>query len=407
VTDQSDQVNLAGDPVKTPSDTVNVASTANRTIGIAIAAIVLVFGIFTVALGRAGFFTFTGTDPSSKVVAQALTFVGGLVGAVVSILGILLKYSIDRQAEARLAVDSRRSAALQDRAERRLQMDSDRSAAMQQEAEKRLKLDSDRSAAMQQEAEKRLRLDSDRSAAMQQEAEQRLTLEAATKVIQLFATSDGREAPPTQIAGGLLTLSSLGQHSLAILLTTDLLRRNKIDGSTACEVIEQALQRGSEDIQADAINVMVSYPERMLTESGMAAPTSISDWAPGLCDYVREWAPIALADIMTRRPLAEWRCDEYEGVANAVLSALALGWLHENNRRLKDDIGVILNCLLIAFPFSPGTQLYHPKKTIDVDKIRAEVAVVKSTDRHVVNMVARLNKWITDTAAAVPPNQPA
>jgi len=102
-----------------------------------------------------------------------------------------------------------------------------------------------RHALTNEEAEKRLQLDSDRSASMQQEAEQRLTLEAATKVIQLFATSDGHDAPSTQIAGGLLTLSSLGQHSLAILLTADLLGRKKIGGSTACEVIERALQQDS------------------------------------------------------------------------------------------------------------------------------------------------------------------
>jgi hypothetical protein len=362
VTEQSEQVNLAGEPV-------NVASTANRTIGIAIAAIVLVFGVFTLALSRAGFFTFTGTESSSKVVAQALTFVGGLVGAVVSILGILLKYSIDRQAEARLAVDSRRSAAVQDRAERRLQMDSERSAALQREAEKRLKL------------------------------------EAATKVIQLFVTSDGHDAPATQIAGGLLTLSSLGQHSLAILLTGDLLRRELIGGSAACEVIEQALQQDSGDIQREAICLMVNYPKQMLTENGMAAPDSISNWNTGLCEYVREWAPIVLADIMTKRPLAEWR-GQYEGVAHAVLAILALGWREEKEGRIRSDIGVTLNALLRAFPDCPG-QIFHPKETIDMDKIRAEVKTGQPGTNAGTDIVQRVDKWIADANAPVLPSQPA
>jgi hypothetical protein len=369
VTEQSDQVNVAGDPVKILSDPVNGTNTANRTIGIAIAAIVLVFGVFTVALWRAGFFTFTGTESSSKVVAQALTFVGGLVGAVVSILGILLKYSIDRQAEARLAVESRRSAAVQDRAERRLQMDSERSAALQREAEKRLKL------------------------------------EAATKVIQLFVTSDGKDAPSTQIAGGLLTLSSLGQHSLAILLTADLLRREMIGGSTACEVIEQALQQDSEDIQREAICLMMNYPKQMLTENGMAAPDSISNWNTRLCEYVREWAPIVLADIMTKRPLAEWR-SKYGGVARAVLAILALGWRYEKEDRIRSDIGVTLNSLLRAFPDCPS-QVFHQKETIDMDKIRAEVVKAQPGTDAGADIVTRLDKWIADANAPVPPSQPA
>jgi len=353
------------DPIKAASDQVNVASTANRTVGIAIAAIVVVFSVFTFALWSAGFFTFTGTDPSSKVVAQALTFVGGLVGAIVSIVGILLKYSIDRQTEARLTIDSRRSAAMQDRAERRLQLDSDRTAATQLDAAKRLKL------------------------------------EAATKVIQLFVTSDGKDAPSTQIAGGLLTLSSLGQHSLAILLTADLLRREMIGGSTACEVIEQALQQDSQDIQREAICLMVNYPKQMLTESGMAAPDSVSNWNPGLCEYVREWAPFVLADIMTKRALVEWQSPKFEGVANAVLATLALGWRYEAEGRIRSDLGVILNSVLRAFPHCPA-QIFHPKETIDMEKIRTEVGTAKPGTNSGTDIVGRLDKWIADPNTALP-----
>jgi hypothetical protein len=328
------------------SNQLDQTSKTNRTIGFGIAAIVAAFIVFTVVLWRAHFFTYTGTESSSKFVAQALTFVGGLVGAIVSILGILLKYSIDRQAEARLAVDSQHAAA------------------------------------------------------MQQEAEKRLKLEAATKVIQLFGTSDGHEAPSTQIAGGLLTLASLGQHELAMVLTADLLQRKRIEASTACGVIEQALQQDSEEIQIDAIELLVEHTADMLTPSSLEIPMSILNWDLKLSEHVRGWAPIVLGDIMTKRPLSDWLTKDYTPDANTALAALALGWLHEPNSRLKNDVGAVLDCLLRAFPDSG--ELFHPKETIDTDKIRAELTAAHSSNAQVNDVLARLNKWIDDANAGAP-----
>jgi len=316
---------------------LNEASKTNRMITVALAAIVLVFGVFTFVLWRAHFFTQTASDSSSKLVAQALTLVGGLVGAIVSILGILLRYSMDRQTEAR-----------------------------------------------------------------QQEAEDRLKLEAATRVIQLFVNGDGRQAPATQIAGGLLTLSSLGQHSLALVLTADLLRREKIDGSTACEVIGQALQQNSEEIQISAISVMVNYPAAMITDNGVEIPKPILNWeCKKLCVYVREWAPVALGDIMTKRPLATWR-EQYPYDAYGAIGALALGWLHESDPQMKYDIGVILNCLLDAFPDS-GV-LFHPLEAIDTDKIRLEVKDLQSPRSQVRDVVERLKTWKNGADQGASPN---
>jgi hypothetical protein len=328
----------------------------NLTIAYAIGAILVVFGVFTSLLVRAHFFTFTGTDSSGKVVAEALTFVGGLVGAIVSILGILLKYSIDSQAE--------------DRA----------------------------------------RTDSERSAALQKDSENRLKLEAATKAVQLFGTSDGKETPAIQRAGALVTLASLDQHSLAIALTDDLLRRKKLEPGTAALVINQALLRGDLETQIDAVSLLVTYPAQMLTNTGFQCPMSILNWHESLSPYVHEFAPIALATMMTERPLVEWH-RALEGSAYAAIAAVALAWLDEKDPRLTNDTGAILSCLLRAFP-ETGT-LCHPKRAIETEELRPRVSGLIATTSPAVEAVNRLNRWIEASnqppqiiPAASPPSEP-
>jgi len=313
----------------------------DRTIGIAILVIVVIFSVFVGILWRAGFLTPRPSDSEYKLFAEVLTFVGGLIGAVISVLGVLLKYSIDRRTESRQAAEFQRSEAAKEQEERRLK------------------------------------------------------LEAATKVIQLFVTSDGKEAPSTQIAGGLLTLASLGQLSLALDLTNLLLQQKKLDAGTAALVIDQALQQtDNEEVQINAIGLLLHHPADMLSPDGFEFPMTILNWDATLGSYAREWAPVALGRMITKRPLSSWRSD-FDTKANAVIAALALGWLHPTDETLKNDCAVILGRMLRAFP-NTGT-LRHPKELIDTDKIRAELGSLPAGTAAADVVVAALDKWISET----------
>lgn len=327
-------------------DDVKESRKTNLTIILAAVALVLVFGVFTVLLWRAHFFSYTGSESSAKTVAEALTLVGGMIGGVISVLGLVLKYSLDRQTEARLAADSERS---------------------------------------------------DNS---QRESEKRLKLEAATKVIELFATKDGHDAPELQIAGGVLTLSSLGQHSLALVLTSDLLRRGKLDASTVCVVLDQALRENSESIQIHAISLLDDNAAKMLTEDGFECPLCILNWENCLTAYARQWAMVVLVKILLARPKSEW-FPKYEFNAYAIASALALAWLKtDEDGRLKADAAAILNRLLPALPTQ--TLLFHPRRTIDLTQIRNSVADAKDAGSSSAGIiVANLEKWIEGDDATV------
>lgn len=312
-------------------------------LAITLGSILILFAGFIAIMWWLGFFDFTGTDPSSKVVAAALALVGTFVGTIVSIVGIILKHSIDQQTESRQESESRRTAALQ------------------------------------------------------WEAEQRLKLEAAIRALQLFSTNSGSPTPAVQRDGALFTLSNLGQHELTLQLADDLLAKGELSAGVASSLIDQAILRGNEDEKEQAITVFGNNAARMATSSGAAIPNCLADWAPGLPNYVREWAPIAIADVMLARPASEWSAT-FRYQAYGVIAALGIAWSQETVPRLKTNIGAILNHLLTAFPHT-GT-LWHPRMEVDTVRIREDVANLAADDSHVAEVVQRLAQWASpdDTA---------
>lgn len=322
---------------------------AKRTIYYAMGAIVAVFVLFTWGIWRAHFFTSTGSDASDKLVAEALTFVGGLVAAIVSILGVLLKYSIDTQAEERAKTEA------------------------------------------------------DRAVASKKIEEKRLQMEAAIRAVQLLATNDGKDTPPIQQAGALFALASLDQHELTIQLTSKLLEQSKVDASTAANLVDSALRfalrpdpeklrdpQDSLDIQTEAVDLLNRNAALFVIPSGCEVPKIVVYWDKRLSAYFREWAPVALGEMMLQRSLEEWQ-KKFPYYANTIIAPLALGFEETQEPRLKSDLGAMLECLFQAFP--DNGLLFHPRRTIDTVKLRAEVKGSIAGSEAVAKMVARLNAW--------------
>src|SRR6266568_3482634 len=104
-------------------------------------AVLLLFGGIVFAAWRLDFLAYAAARGGANPTAAAITFVGVLITAIASVLGILLKYSIDVRAEERLKLDAERNHALQHEAEERLRLDGDRNASLQRQSEDRLKLE--------------------------------------------------------------------------------------------------------------------------------------------------------------------------------------------------------------------------------------------------------------------------
>jgi len=316
--------------------------------------VLVIWVVFVVALSKAGFLDLSGEKPEAQVLAGGITLVGAFLGTLVSLLGLILKHTLDEEAAERAAQDSKRDADLKET------------------------------------TEARLRLEGNRNSAAQDDAERRLKLEAGLRAVQLFASPTGSAALPVQYSGALFTLASLGQHELTLSLADFLLRqKDGIDPGTASAIIDRALRDGSPDEKRQAINVLNSHVGIFFTPDDEDFPRSVMQWKLGSEDYIREWAVVALGRAILTRKVSEWK--QRLTRAYAFLGALALAWKHEKNEGIRADAGVVLKYSLIPFP-DIGV-LSHPREYIDMEQIRGEVEGLEPTTSFVDELATRLKEW--------------
>ncbi len=319
-----------------------MARRTDFTLAITLASVLALFAGMIAVMWQLGFFRFTGTDPSSKIVVAALTLVGTFVGTVVTIIGVLLKHSIDRQTERRLEIESERNAALA------------------------------------------------------LEEKRRLKLEAAVRALQLFSTSSGAPTPAVQRDGALFALASLDMHDLTLQITDDLLRKDELGAGTAANLLDHALRRGELADKEAAVVLLSEHAARMLTPAGYSLPSAIGDWIPGLPDYVREWAPLAIGEILLARPASEW-LTSWRGNFFHLISILGIAWTQEGSQRLKDNVGAILQAVLKSDTSKSIGTLWHPRMDVDTIAIRRTLGEhpIRSENLGEITLqiVGRLDKW--------------
>lgn len=309
----------------------------------AVAASLIVFVAFSAVLWRAGFLTFTGSDPSAKIVSAALALVGAFAATTVTLLGILWKLSYDHKTEHRLRVES------------------------------------------------------ERATAAAAEDERRLKLEAAIKAIQLFATPSGTPSLPIQRTGALFALGDLGHHDLALSLLRQLILTEGVEASAMAKVLDSALTSGEKAAQHSAINLMCDFPERLLTERGCEFPLSIYNGCERMPDYVREWAAEAMTHLLLARSVEDWRLRKAE--VHSILAALSLMWLKESDDVLKNNLSVILASGLRLFPTH---YLRHSSMKIDVSAIASATESATPSTTAFAELQTHVRAWSSSTAP--PPN---
>jgi len=297
------------------------------------------FVAFGAALYRTNAVVFSGSDASAKIVSATLALVGAFLAAVVSLIGMLLKHSIDRRAEARLRVETERNAALE------------------------------------------------------RESAARLKMEAAIRAIQLLATSAGTPTLPLQRAGALLALSSLGQHQLTLALLAELLDRGECEPSTIAFVINNALVSGDASVQVDAMAVLYVHAPKLLTKSGFEWPGALSYAVEGLSEYVNEWAPLAIAKLLASRSLSDWLSNHYYA-AGAIVASVGRLWRHTHSEYIRINTGAIIREVLLAFP--DMSSVGSGSRKVDLDTLRGEIHMSAATSAAAMDAVVTLQKWRTD-----------
>lgn len=285
---------------------------------------------------RLGFFSFVGSDPSSKVVAAAIAAVGVLFSASVAFVGVLVKLALDERTERRLEADAERNHILQ------------------------------------------------------REAEQRLKLEAAIRATQLLSTSDGKLSPPMQRAAALQTLSSLGQHEVTMSLAGSLLRDSHLAAESAVKLLNAALMSGDLQAQRDAMSLLYYEAGRFLVPGGVEYPFCFVDGSErNFPRDVRSWVPLVLGKMIVGRPVEEWR--PLRAYLAGIMGILAFIWEHELDPHIKGNAAAILHRALRAFPDIHN--VFHAGTKLDLDAIRKRVDAALGQTELGRDLVAELDTW--------------
>jgi hypothetical protein len=297
--------------------------------------IALLFATFGFLLWKSGLLTFTGTDPGSKPIAAALALAGALVGSLVSIIGIVLKHSLDL-----------------------------------------------RTAALSEQTERRLAIDGQRTIDLQSEAENRLKLEAAIEAAKLLGTNSS--------AGALFALSSLGMHDLATVLTRYLLATDQLDADIAASLLNRTLKSGEERLQAEVATILEDYASKFLMPGGSATfPECFQDFDAKLPPLIRYHGAIALGRLLAARPYAEWD----ESVVVSIIASFCKGWTMESDKSVKNEVGACLKSTLGVLP-KVSIIYYDPKGEVDIEKVSSEVKDLVAEISLTQQLIAKLDVWV-------------
>jgi hypothetical protein len=261
-----------------------MTSSSERAFYGSLIAILLLFCAFGLFLGEAGLLNATGQP--KEVTAAALALVGGLVTAVVSLFGVLLKHSVD-----------------------------ERTAALQAEAEERLKLEAGlRAVGLFATSDGRQTPPMLHAGALYTLAslhQYELTLDLA-----FGCMDDGTLSPG--LASGILN---------NVLCSTD---------------------RRASPCKASVLQRMLHRMNRVVGPHGVAIPSSIFLTPTTFPPAVRRLIPALLGRALISRPLLEWWKDT--GTLFGIVGTLCLLWEDENDEDIKEDAGTLLARALRLVP---------------------------------------------------------
>jgi hypothetical protein len=195
-------------------------------------AALLILLIAVVLMVRLGLFQNSSTDVGTKNIASALALVGAVLSAAVTLIGTVVKFSID-----------------------------DRTA---------------RLAAIEQQ----------RNYALAQEAEKRNRIEAAIRAVGLLAQNN-KDAPSSQIDGALLALVSLDEIDLALALLSELWKKEKVSQHAAEVILRQAFVSGDDDARTAAADILGQNADQLSSQEYYFWPVPSSGWRADFPPNVR------------------------------------------------------------------------------------------------------------------------
>ena len=210
---------------------------------IASVAAIAILGVALGLMKLLGLFDIPTDDAGAKTLAAALGLVGSVLATAITLIGTVVKYSIDDR-NARLAA-----------------------------------------------------VEAGRNYALALEAENRNRIEAAIRAVDLLSENN-KDATGHQIGGALLALSSLGEFDLAVALLAQLWRTRLVSRDVAHQVLSWALSRGSEDSQLRAGALLWENPDQIVRGGYKIWPIRGRGWRTDLPEDCRHAMAAAAVQCM-------------------------------------------------------------------------------------------------------------
>lgn len=273
-------------------------------------AAIAILGIGLGLMKSAGLLDIPKDDTGAKTLAAALGLIGSVLTAAVTLVGTVVKYSIDDRS-ARLAA-----------------------------------------------------VEAGRNYALALDAEKRNRIEAAIRAVDLLGQNN-QNSTEHQIGGALLALVSLGEHDLAVALLNQLWSSNLVSASVAEVVLARALNTGSADAQVAAASVLLQHADRIQQTGFHIWPIPRLTWRPDLPGNCRLGLVQAAATWM-KSELAKNK-SELPGASIVLFQALA-----DPDPAVKDIAAASLRPLIQAFP--PSSWTYSGDNYVSREQIAERLA---------------------------------
>lgn len=301
---------------------------------------------FVVLLWKIGLFDLPKDDPGAKAFAAVLALLGGLVAAVLTFVGVLLKLAFDA-----------------------------------------------RTLELQQEAESR-----------QKEGEWRQRVDTFIRAVGLIGPSSGKETSESQKAGALFALANLGQIEFALALLRPMWSNREVSPSTAVWLINKGLQDPEENLQRQAASLLVDNTQRLIrpSEDCMEWPDCVElEWMPMLDVYARESLLETLLRGLQYAPRTEW---SMRGLIWFIVQ-LYLIMSSDDNPSIQAGAILALDVLLPLVPAEVETILRW-EQPLNVDELRRRVAasVEDARDQAALiyhELIHKLETWAKPVPAPV------
>ena len=264
--------------------------------------------ILAVALGlmnMLGLFAIPADDQGAKTIAAALALVGSVLASVVTLVGTVVKYSIDTRNAWFTAVESHRSHALGI------------------------------------------------------ETEHRNRIDAAIRAVDLLGENN-KNATPHQIGGAILALVSLGELELAVALLADLWPSGLASSSVADYVLTNALKSPKDAVNIAAATTLFQNAERIPEEETNIWPVAVNGWNADLPINARTALAIAAA---------KWMHVELKGDRDRLPTALVVLYkaLEDPSDSVRDIAAGGLRPLTEVFP--PDRVAYDETGRISIEDL--------------------------------------